>query len=62
MQLYHLGEDPGEQENLIASEPNRANELKRELTELIKKGRSTPGPEVTNDGLPVWQQLEWIED
>ncbi|MCC5936973.1 MAG: arylsulfatase [Lunatimonas sp.] len=62
MQLYRLDQDPGEQENLIALEPQRVVQLKKELVELIRKGRSTSGIPVSNDGPEVWQQLGWMDD
>ncbi len=62
MQLYRLDQDPGEQVNLIAQEPQRAIQLREELTGLIRKGRSTSGEKVSNDGPEVWEQLGWMED
>lgn len=48
-QLFHLGNDPGEQNNLIESETQVAAELEKELEAIVRRGRSTEGPEQTND-------------
>ncbi|TVQ01490.1 MAG: arylsulfatase [Planctomycetaceae bacterium] len=42
-QLYHLGEDLGEQNNRIEQEPELAQKLLKHLQEIIDDGRSTPG-------------------
>lgn len=62
MQLYRLDQDPGEQVNLIYQEQQLAAQLKKELIDLVQKGRSTPGLPVSNDGPAVWPQLGWMED
>lgn len=48
-QLFHLGDDPGEQNNLIDTHGPIADELQRELEEIVARGRSTLGPEQSND-------------
>jgi len=65
-QLYDLHTDPGEQNNLYASRPDKAAELKRMLADLIRRGRSTPGTEARNDP-PMdaergWPQTTWMEE
>jgi arylsulfatase A-like enzyme len=52
VQLYHLGDDLGEQRNLAADHPQRVAELTRLFDQLIADGRSTPGPAQKND-VPV---------
>ena len=64
-QLYNLKTDPGEQRNLYEQHPEKAAELKALLAGLIRRGRSTPGPERKNDR-PLdaekgWPQIEWTE-
>jgi len=49
IQLYHLGEDPGETDNLAARMPEKVAEMKTRLDELIAQGRSTPGAPQQND-------------
>ena len=41
-QLFNLKSDPTESENLIKTEPERAEELKNQLSMIIKRGRSRP--------------------
>jgi len=58
-QLYNSGMDPGENENLITTYLDTADSLRDELAQLIKNGRSTPGPFQKNDGPEVWSQVVW---
>jgi arylsulfatase A len=48
-QLYDLAQDLGEQRNLFATEPERATKMRAALETLIARGRSTPGPDQSND-------------
>lgn len=52
VQLYHLAEDIGEQNNLQAWHPEKVRELKTLLVEHIRRGRSTPGPDQANEVEP----------
>ena len=59
-QLYNLADDPKEQKNLIASNPEKVEELTKVLRGYIEKGRSTPGaPQKNHDGAGWWPQLPW---
>ena len=51
-QLYDLAGDPGEKENLYAQHPERVEAMKAMMQRAIDRGRSTPGPEQSND-VPV---------
>lgn len=59
-QLYDLGQDVGERENLIHSRPEIADMLKTRLAGYIRQGRSTPGPAQQNDGEAIWDTAEWL--
>jgi arylsulfatase A-like enzyme len=48
-QLYDMEKDPGEQNNLYLSHPEVAQRLLADLTADIQNGRSTDGPEASND-------------
>jgi arylsulfatase A-like enzyme len=48
-QLYDLDADPGETNNLIDAEPDKAERLTALLRRYIDEGRSTPGPKLDND-------------
>ena len=61
VQLYNLMNDPGEKDNLQASNPQKVTELKDLLTKYILEGRSTPGVAQQNDTGNSWKQLWWIE-
>lgn len=64
-QLYDLETDPGEQQNLIDQEPAIVEELTALLAEYVRRGRSTPGPDQSNDaGTPShrWIQIDWLTD
>jgi arylsulfatase A len=49
VQLYHLGDDLGETNNLAAAMPEKVAEMKALLEKLITDGRSTPGAKQKND-------------
>ena len=49
IQLFNLADDPGESRNLATNQPEKVSELLRLLTRDIERGRSTPGPDVSND-------------
>ena len=51
-QLYDMEADPGEKKNLYDSHPEIAQQLLAQLESDIKRGRSTDGPELSND-VPV---------
>ncbi|MFT5731972.1 MAG: arylsulfatase A-like enzyme [Planctomycetota bacterium] len=55
-QLYHMGNDPAERENLLAEHPERASELLKVLQSLVKRGRSTAGEAGSNDAqVDLWK-------
>jgi len=49
-ELYHLGRDPGETENLLEAEPERFAALKREMKALYREVR---------DESPIWPEWEF---
>jgi hypothetical protein len=49
VQLYDMDKDLGEQNNLAASMPEKADALRKLLENQIAAGRSTPGPKQAND-------------
>ena len=49
VQLYNLGDDLGETNNLAATMPEKVAEMKDLLEKLITDGRSTPGAPQKND-------------
>jgi len=57
-QLYNLAEDPAETNNLYESNPEKAKALLDQLTTYIHSGRSTEGPESSND-LPNEKIILW---
>lgn len=48
VQLYHLGRDPGEQHNEAAGQAEVVARLRGRLEEMVRDGRSTPGPAQAN--------------
>lgn len=64
-QLYNLRTDAAEQHNLIDTEPQIVAELTELLSDYIRRGRSTVGPDQSNDaGSPSdrWVQIDWLDD
>ncbi|MCM2369580.1 sulfatase family protein [Aporhodopirellula aestuarii] len=51
-QLYDMEADPGEQNNLYSSHPEVVDQLLAQLKSDVNRGRSTDGPERSND-VPV---------
>jgi len=49
VQLYNLAEDIGETRNVQADHPEKVAALTKVLESYIKRGRSTPGPDLQND-------------
>lgn len=49
IQLYNLGQDLGEQNNLADQHPEKTQTMIALLQDIIDNGRSTPGAEQTND-------------
>ncbi len=60
-QLYHLGMDPGETQNLYGEHPGVVTDLKILLEDYIINGRSTPGQPQKNDGPGYWEELTWMK-
>lgn len=62
VQLYHLGDDPGERHNLQAEHPAKVREMKSLLIKYITDGRSTPGIVQKDDSIDgEWKQVEFME-
>ena len=59
-ELYHLKDDPAEKTNLAASHPDRVKDLTAQITEIVTRGRTTPGKAQPND-TGHWSDLTWIE-
>jgi len=49
VQLFDLSKDPGETKNLATAHPEIVTRLVRTLEEQSARGRSTPGPKLTNE-------------
>ena len=49
IQLYNLATDLGETKNLQAEYPDVVERLTELLEQYVSNGRSTPGPQETND-------------
>lgn len=57
VQLYRLGDDPAERNNLYAEYPEVVEELTELMRKYIREGRSTPGVPQQNDGKREWKQI-----
>ncbi|MDF2378572.1 MAG: arylsulfatase [Verrucomicrobiales bacterium] len=56
VQLYHLGDDPGETKNLETTHPEKIEELVNLLAKAMADGRTTPGEVQENEGWPMVQK------
>lgn len=59
LELYRLKSDREEAINLAQREPMQVNRLKRQLTEIVGRGRTTAGPTQRND-TGYWSDLTWM--
>jgi arylsulfatase A len=59
-ELYDMDNDPSETTNLYFEHPEIVEELKAEITDIIRNGRSTPGApqDFVRDN---WGQVTWME-
>ena len=53
VQLFNLGDDPHEDRNLAAEHPERVHKMVALLEQQIDAGRSTPGPQLSNDARTI---------
>lgn len=60
VQLYDLSSDISEENNLQAENPEIVEQYRKELTAIVKNGRSTSGAIQKNDGPETWPQLKWM--
>lgn len=56
-QLYHLEQDLGETKNLYAERPRVVAGLMGRMEEIVRLGRSTPGPPQENDQPVLWRKF-----
>ncbi|MEN8715822.1 MAG: arylsulfatase [Verrucomicrobiales bacterium] len=56
VQLYHLGNDPGEGTNLEETHPEKIEELVNDLAKALADGRTTSGAPQSNEGWPYRQK------
>lgn len=59
--LYNLKNDLTEEHDVITEHPELAQQLEKKATDIVCKGRSTPGKPQTND-TGWWTQLTWIDE
>lgn len=58
LQLFHLGDDPGETTDLAADHPDRVAAMIASFRTILDDGRSSPGPQLANDhALPVFSSV-----
>ncbi len=62
MQLYQVSDDVGETNNIQHLYPDLVQSMKNELASIVREGRSTPGPRQSNDGVAVWETVDWLFD
>ncbi len=60
-ELYDLENDPGEENNVYAKNAEIAANLERKITEIVTRGRTTPGAKQPND-TGYWNDLAWLSE
>ena len=61
VELYDLGKDPVESQNLAADYPDLVKALTKKATDIVVEGRTTAGPVRKND-TDYWDDLNWITE
>ncbi len=59
-ELYDLVSDPSETSDVIADHSAVADSLAEKISDIVRQGRSRPGPPQPND-TPWWDDLVWME-
>ncbi len=59
-QLYDLSSDISEQHNVIEEHEEIAASMQQRLAQIVRDGRSTPGPRQKNEGQEVWETISWM--
>ncbi|MEM8680767.1 MAG: arylsulfatase [Planctomycetota bacterium] len=59
-QLYDLSTDPDETQNVAGEHPDVVQHLTQLAAGYIRRGRSTPGPEMAQVQNADWKQLDWL--
>jgi len=62
VQLYNLETDIGETNNVAHVHATVVDSMRAELTQIVRLGRSTPGPALSNDGIAIWESVAWLDD
>jgi arylsulfatase A len=60
-ELYDLARDPAEEHNVAADNPEHVERLKKQATDIVLNGRTTPGAAQAND-TGHWNSLTWITE
>ena len=58
-ELYDLSIDPSESTNVFADQAHLAAAMTEKITNIVCRGRTTPGPAVSND-TGYWPDLSWL--
>lgn len=58
-ELYDLASDPSETTNRLADKPEIAKRLTNQITDTVRRGRTTPGKAQAND-TGYWKDLTWM--
>ncbi|MFC5049668.1 arylsulfatase [Rubritalea spongiae] len=58
-ELYDLAADPAETKNLAEQQPEKVQQLQKSITDIVVKGRTTPGATQPND-TGYWKELSWM--
>ncbi len=61
-QLYDLASDPSEKRNLQAAHPEIVQQMGRLLSQIIERGRTTPGSPQATDRTVPWTQTGWMKE
>jgi arylsulfatase A len=61
VQLYDMETDPAEKVNLQSEQPDIVTRLLATLVDQVDRGRSTPGPDLSNDvPVDIWKGPTWL--
>lgn len=60
-ELYNLQDDRAESQNVAEQNPELVEQLTKKITQIVVKGRTTPGEAQVNEG-SYWKELGWISE
>ena len=59
LELYDVNSDIREEKNVVSDHPEIVSDLRKKITDIVRRGRTTPGDRQPND-TGYWKDLTWM--